>query len=92
MHNDRCNTFSGDKDNIEYAMVNKSRLYGSVVFIRKEDYVNHVTNEQQLRRLVKEYKGKRLEDGKGTRGKGRLTNERIEARQIFYGRIIFGNK
>lgn len=45
MHNDRCNTFSGDKDNIEYAMVNKSRLYGSVVFIRKEDYVNHVTNE-----------------------------------------------
>ena len=45
-----------------------------------------------LRRLVKEYKGKKLEDGKSFSGKGRLINARINAIQNFYGRAISNNK
>ena len=45
-----------------------------------------------LRRFLKEYKGKKLEDGKGLSRKGRLTNARIKATQNFYGRAIRSNK
>ena len=45
-----------------------------------------------LRSLVKEYKGKKLEDGKGLSSKGRLTIARIDAIQNFYGRTIRDNK
>lgn len=37
-------------------------------------------------------KGKKIEDGKGIGGEGRLTNARIDATQIFYGRNIYDNK
>ena len=37
-------------------------------------------------------KGKKIEDGKGIGGEGRLTNARIDAKQIFYGRNIYDNK
>ena len=33
-----------------------------------------------LRRFIKEYKGKKLGDGKGISGEGMLTNARIDAR------------
>ena len=36
-----------------------------------------------LHLLIKEYKGKKLEDGKGLSGKGRLTISRIDAIQSF---------
>ena len=45
-----------------------------------------------LRQLIKEYKGKKLEDGKGLRGKWRLTISRIDAAQSFYGHTIHRNK
>lgn len=32
-----------------------------------------------LRRLIKKYKGKKFEDGKGIARKGRLTDARIDA-------------
>ena len=38
-----------------------------------------------LRQLIKEYKGKKLEDSKGLSGKWRLTISRIDAAQSFYG-------
>ena len=46
----------------------------------------------KLRRLIKEYKGKKLEDGKGLCGKGRLTISHIDALQSFYGHTIRKNK
>ena len=36
-----------------------------------------------LHHLIKEFKGKKLEDGKGLRGKGRLMISRIDAIQRF---------
>ena len=64
-----------------------------MVFIQKEEYVNHVTKQMSgnLRRLVKEFKGKKLEDGKDIGRKARLTNVRIDAMQNFYGRTIRDN-
>ena len=45
-----------------------------------------------LRRLVKEYDGKNLEDGKRISGKKKLTNAKIDAMQYFYGSAIRDNK
>jgi hypothetical protein len=36
--------------------------------------------------------GKKLDDGKGIQGRGRLTKERIDSFQVFYGRAIRDNK
>ena len=64
-----------------------------VVIIRKEECVNHVTKKMNdnSRRLKKEYKGKKLEYGKGTDEKGRLTNAITDAIQNFYGHTICDN-
>ena len=48
-----------------------------------------VTN---LRPLIREYKGKNTEGGKGLSGKGRLTISRIDVIQSFYGHAIRNNK
>lgn len=45
-----------------------------------------------LRRLVKDYRGKKLSDGKGLSGRGRLRITRIDAIQNYYGRTIRNNK
>ena len=45
-----------------------------------------------LLRLIKEYKGKNLEDGKSLSGKGRLAISRIDDIQSFYGHAIRNNK
>ena len=45
-----------------------------------------------LRRLIKEYKGKKPEDGKGLSGKRRLTISLIDAIQRFYCHVIRSNK
>ena len=44
-----------------------------------------------LRRLIKEYKGKKPEDGKGLSGKRRLTISLIDAIQRFYCHVIRSN-
>ena len=45
-----------------------------------------------LRRLIKEYKWKKFEDGKNFSGKERLTISHIDAIQSFYGHAIRNNK
>ena len=45
-----------------------------------------------LRRLIKEYKGKKLEGGKSLSGKGRLAISRIDDIQSFYGHAVRNNK
>lgn len=68
-----------------YTTVNKSRHYNPVVFIHKEECVNHGTNQTRnnLRRLIQEYEGKKLKGGKGIGGKERLTNARVYVAQNF---------
>ena len=89
-HNVWHNPFIGDGNSSAYAKVNETRPYGPVVFIRNGECVNHVINQMgsNLRRLVKEYKEKKLEDGKGIRGKENLTNAKFDAIENFYGRTI----
>lgn len=65
-----------------------------MLLIRQEKYINHLTKRvvSNLRRLVKEYDGKNLEDGKRISGKKKLTNAKIDAMQYFYGSAIRDNK
>ena len=90
----RYNPFIGDGDSSAYSTIDRERPYDATVFVRIEECVNHVTKrmETNLRRMVKEYKGKKLEDGKTLSGKGHLTNARIDVIQNFYGRAIRDNK
>ena len=46
----------------------------------------------QLRSLVRDWKGKKLADGKSISGRGRLTNKRINVFQNLYGHNIRANK
>ena len=56
-------------------------------YIQKEERVNHVTKQMgsKFRRLRKECKGKKPQDGNEVGGKRRLTNVGIDATKIFYG-------
>ena len=45
-----------------------------------------------MRRLKTEYKGTKLEDGKGIGGAGRLTDTKIDTLQNYYGFAIRQNK
>ena len=93
-YRNRYNPFIGDGDSSAYSTIDRERPYGATVFVRKKECVNYVTKRMgtNLRRLVKEYKGKKLEDGKSLSGKGRLTNARRDAIQNFYGRAIRDSK
>ena len=88
------NPFIGDGDSSAYSTIDKQRPYGAAFFVRKEECVNHVTKRMgtNLRKLIKDLKGKKLKDGKGISGKGRLTLARVDAMQNFYGRTIRDNK
>ncbi|XP_070539717.1 uncharacterized protein [Ptychodera flava] len=48
--------------------------------------------ERILRKLVDKYKGGKLEDGKSLTGQHRLTNQMINAFQVFYGIALRNNK
>lgn len=43
MYNGQYNSVIGDGDSSACAMAGKSRLYGSVVFKQKEEFVKHAT-------------------------------------------------
>ena len=93
-YNIRYNSFIGDGDSSAYSTVDREGPYRPTVFIKKEGCVNHVTKRMgtNLHRLIKEYKGKKLGDGKVLSGKGRLKISRIDAIQSFYGHAIHNNK
>lgn len=93
-YNVRYNPFIGDGDSSSYSAVDRERPYGASVFVEKRECVNHVTKRMgsSLRSLVRDYKGKKLSDGKCLSGRGRLTTIRIDAIQNFYGRSIRDNK
>ncbi|XP_057313669.1 uncharacterized protein LOC130654985 [Hydractinia symbiolongicarpus] len=93
-HNIRYNPYIGDGDSSAFSNVDKERPYCATCFVAKEECVNHVTKRMgtNLRKLVKDMKGKKLDDGKGIGGKGCLTLARIDVMQNFYGRTICNNK
>ena len=75
------NRFIGDGDSSAYSTIDHERPYGPTVFMGAN-----------LRRLIKEYGGRKLEDGKGHFGKGRLTISHINFMEGFYSHAIRNNK
>ena len=87
-------TYVGDGDSKSYSTVSKACPYGPSVFIEKEECTSHITKRlgTGLREIVRSCKGKKLADGKGIGGQGRLTIKRIDTLQNFYGFAIRSNK
>ena len=68
--------------------------YGDDYVVTKEECVGHVQKRlgTALRKYKADKKGKKLSDGKGVGGRGRLTDKIIDKMQNYYGKAIRGNK
>ena len=94
-HNIRYRPFIGDGDSSSYTSIEKESPHGVMYPVEKEECVSHITKRMgsNLRELLKEYKGKKLTDGKALGGKGGgLTLNRVDTIQNFYGKCIRDNK
>ena len=69
----------GDGDSSSFNKVVQSKVYGEIVIINNLEYAGHIQKRLgfRLRTLRQTYKGKKLSDGKGISGKGRLTDRAI---------------
>lgn len=85
--------YLGDGDSKAYNTVSESKPYGDNVTIEKLECVGHMQKRmgRRLRNLKKELKGKKLADGKGLGGSGRLTDAEIDKLQNYYGLAIRRN-
>ena len=89
----RYTKYLGDGDSSSFKTVSESKPYEDVD-IEKLECVGHIQKRvgTRLRNLRKDYKGKKLSDSKGISGAGRLTIQRIDTLQNFYGMAIRQNK
>lgn len=89
----RYTKYLGDGDSSSFKTVKESKPYDGVE-VQKLECVGHVQKRvgSRLRNLRKDYKGKKLSDNKGISGAGRLTIQRIDTLQNFYGMAIRQNK
>ena len=71
----------------------QNRNCGEAVQIEKKDCVGQVQKRMssELWKLVTNYKGHKLSDGKTKDGRGRLTKKRIDSFQVYYGKAIRQN-
>ena len=78
-HKLRYNNYMGDGDSSSFNKVVQSKVYGEIVIINNLEYAGHIQKRLgfRLRTLRQTYKGKKLSDGKGISGKGRLTDRAI---------------
>lgn len=85
--------YLGDGDSKGYVSVLESKPYGESVQIEKLECVGHVQKRlgTRLRKLKKNFKGKKLSDNKGIGGTGRLTDDKIDQLQRYYGLAIRKN-
>lgn len=85
--------YLGDGDSKGYNRVVAAKPYGENIDIVKLECVGHVHKRMgsRLRRLVQEWKGRKLEDGKGMSGSKRLTGTEIDKLQDYYGKAIREN-
>ncbi|KAJ4447244.1 hypothetical protein ANN_09248 [Periplaneta americana] len=85
--------YLGDGDSSAFKSVFESEPYGSDCPIEKLECVGHVQKHMgsRLLKLTKDMKGKKLEDGKGIGGAGRLTKKEIQSIQMYYGPAIRQN-
>lgn len=89
----RYTTYIGDGDTKSYQEVVNTNPYPGHV-IAKAECVGHVQKRvgTRLRDLKVKYKGRKLADGKGLTGKGRMTDKVINTLQNYYGMAIRQNK
>ncbi|CAB3982713.1 Hypothetical predicted protein [Paramuricea clavata] len=88
----RYTKYLGDGDSSSFKTVSESKPYEDID--NKLECVGHIQKRvgTRLRNLRKDYKGKKLSDNKGISGAGRLTIQRIDTLQNFYGMAIRQNK
>lgn len=88
-------TFVGDRDTSCFGRVREAVIskFGESYQIVKEECVGHVQKRigTALRKYKKDMKGKKLEDGKGVGGKGRLIDKVVDKIQNYYGKAIREN-
>ncbi|KAK3748587.1 hypothetical protein RRG08_011669 [Elysia crispata] len=89
----RYTEYLGDGDAAAFRKVSEFCPYGEDVEIKKLECVGHVQKRcgTRLRRLKNENKTRKLEDGKGLGGAGRLTDKKIDTLQNYYGFAIRHN-
>ena len=93
-YNVKYTEYIGDGDTKSFKAVHDSMPYGPHVDIKKVECVGHVQKRMgtRLRNMKKKLSGKKLADGKGIGGAGRLTDAVIDKLQVYYGNAIRGNK
>ena len=88
-------TFVGDGDSDTFRVVKEciENIYGSRYKVEKEECIGHIQKRMgtALRKLIKDLRGKKLEDGKPVGGRGRLTDVKVNQFQRYYGRAIRAN-
>ncbi|GFO14007.1 phenolphthiocerol synthesis polyketide synthase type i pks15/1 [Plakobranchus ocellatus] len=82
--------YLGDGDSAPFKKVVESKPYGEVEEAVKLECVGHIQKRvgTRCRRLKQDLKGRKLGDGKGIAGTGRLTDKMIENLQNYYGLAI----
>ena len=85
-HNIRYTGYLGDGDSSSFGTVCENKPYGDCE-IQKYECIGHVRKRvgSRLRKLKKDYKGKKLSDGKVISGAGRLTDTMIDKLQNYFG-------
>jgi len=88
----RYTEFLGDRDSKAHKLIVDEAVYGEKE-VTKLKCVGHVQKclGSRLRSLKKHVGQVRLEDGKPIRGIGRLTNNKIDQLQVYYGKAIQNN-
>ena len=83
-------TYIGDGDSKGYSAVLEADPYGPNHPVQKEECIGHVQKRvgTGLRKLKKDLKGKKLDDGKPIGGAGRLSDHLIDMLQTYYGMAI----
>ncbi|XP_065055580.1 uncharacterized protein LOC135684104 [Rhopilema esculentum] len=90
----RYTTFIGDGYSSSFSTISKEKPYGADIEISKKECIGHVQKRlgTRLRKLKSSCGKKKLKDGKGIGGKGRLTEKMINKMQNYYGLAIRHNK
>lgn len=83
----------GDGDSSTYSTIVESKPYGEDCIPNKLECIGHVQKRvgSRLRKLKSSNKGRKLTDGKGISGKGRLTDGKIDVLQNYYSLAIRKN-
>ncbi len=83
----------GDGDSSTYSTILEANPMERTVYTNKLECIGHVQKRvgSRLRKLKSSNKGRKLSDGKGISGKGRLTTGKMDVLQNYYGFAIREN-